>query len=646
MAGGKSLASRKWKYDGFNLGVNTFALPTEVKTTELSNMINGELYGKRSVRPRRGSLQLGDSIANYKIDGLIPYKDRANSYNKLLAIINGDAYEYNTSTEDWENEDSAVFTAGYRVRYTQLQGYSYLGNGVDGFTRYKPGTFFETFTAVAAPTGLAVTPQGTTGTEKYSYEITTVTSKGESLPCTAVEITNGNSILDSTNKNQIQFTRRTETQVIGYNVYGRSTTGNGRTLLVYINQPASGTNVTFIDDGSLDPSVWPPTIGDSTDGVTVKQWEQLRGSLVGIGDPASPHRLYFSGTGDKYESFSPAHNGGWVDIRPGDNDDGCKGLAPFESKIIVGKQNSIGQFYFSPTTGDALYAEIITYVGVGSMGSMVVMENDIAFIDTERRLRILGYEPNFQAAIRTTSLSEGRTQSLFNQINPAYIDNCEAVYFNGRYLLAYTPTGQTKNTEVLVYDRKYLSFLGTWKGQDCHINCWAVWDGVGNQKKLYAGSSDADGKIWEFNVEGYLTAHDNTAIETIINFRTEDLDDSAQEKIWKWADYRLYRVYGEITIKTVFNGTEVDLERKRFSSETLVGWGVVKWGTKKWGEATGAGSTESTLDRTYRKELYQNGNSLTHEVSKNSVNADFVLVSIAGEAMPLPTEVFDSNNLI
>ena len=116
MAGGKSLASRKWKYDGFNLGVNTFALPTEVKTTELSNMINGELYGKRSVRPRRGSLQLGDSIANYKIDGLIPYKDKANSYNKLLAIINGDVHEYNTNTEDWESEEATVFTAGYRVR--------------------------------------------------------------------------------------------------------------------------------------------------------------------------------------------------------------------------------------------------------------------------------------------------------------------------------------------------------------------------------------------------------------------------------------------------------------------------------------------------------------------------------------------------
>ena len=112
------------------------------------------------------------------------------------------------------------------------------------------------------------------------------------------------------------------------------------------------------------------------------------------------------------------------------------------------------------------------------------MENDVAFIDSEKKLRILGYEPNFATSIRTASLSEGRVQSLYNDINGNYISNCEGVYNNGRYYLAYTPTGETINKKVLVYDRKYLAFLGVWDGADCHVRSWLVYDGFDNKQRL------------------------------------------------------------------------------------------------------------------------------------------------------------------
>ena len=321
---GGNLPTREWIFNGFNQGVNSFALATELKGSELAEMTNGELYGKRSVRPRRGGDILGGEVGSAGvIDGLFQYKEGLTK-NELLAISEGVLRKYNIATATWDTVSGGSFTTDLRTRGVKMRSNLYFGNGIDSFSRYN-GTLVSFFTAVAAPTGLAVAPQGSTGTEKYEYTVTTVTDKGQSLPATNVSIVNGNVILDTTNYNRITFTRRTETQVIGYNVYGRKTTDMGVTLMLYIDQPASGETVTWDDKGTVAPQLWLPPDGDSTDGPSLKFWEQLRGSLVGAGDPDAVHRLYYSGTGFRYESFSPSHNGGWIDVRPGDNDAGING---------------------------------------------------------------------------------------------------------------------------------------------------------------------------------------------------------------------------------------------------------------------------------------------------------------------------------
>lgn len=641
MSGGATLSKREWVFDGWNQGVNTFSLATELKGSELAQLTNGELYGKRAIRPRRGGELVGPSVGGDSVDGLFQYKE--GSVNELQAISGGELKKYSVSTNTWQTISGATFTSNLRTRGVKMRSNMYYGNGIDKFSRYN-GSVLATFSAVTAVTGLTITQIGTTGSTVYAYQVTAVTDKGESLPCTVVTVTNGNATLDTTNKISIVFDRKTDSQVIGYNLYGRKTTGNGITLMTYIEQPASGATVTFYDVGALTPGLWLPPDGDSTDGPALSIWEQLRGSLVGAGDPTAPHRLYFSGTGTRYESFSPAHNGGWVDVRPGDNDEGINGLAPFESKIIVGKQRSIHKFEFSATTGDAVISELITYVGCGAPGSMVVMENDIAFLDAERRLRILGYEPNFASAIRTTTLTEGRIQTLFDDINPDYLKNCEAAYHNGRYYLAYTPPGDTVNKKVLIYDRRYLSFIGVWDGPDCHVKCWSIYDGKDKRQRLYAGGSDVD-KVWEFAVEGVKTNYDGSAITTVIRTRNEDLKNSGQSKLFKWADLRIWRISGSITLKVILNGSTT-LSEKTFSQSARTGWGVARWGVMRWGKSSGTLPQASDIDRTYRKEIYEIGNSLQFEITKEGTQTDFALVSMRGEALMLPTEVFDADGVI
>lgn len=638
---GKSLPEKSWEFDGFNLGNDTFSLATEAKPKSLVQMTNVELYGKRSVRPRRGGSKLGGSLGGNRVDGLFQYKD--GDTNEILGISGGELRKYNSATSAWLTVSGATFETDLRTRATKMRSNLYFGNNTDPFTKYD-GTSLAQFTAVAAPTGLAVAQQGTTGVTPYGYQVTTVTSKGESLPSAVVSITNGNETLNATDFARVTFNRVADAQVIGYNLYGRSEQeGGGLRLMKFIPQPSSG-NLTFDDDGTLTPQVWLPQDGDSTDGITLEIWEQLKGSLVGGKDPNSPHRLYYSGTGDKYESFSPSHNGGWADVRPGDNDIGINGLAPFESRIIVAKQNSIHQFYFSTDTGDAVLQELITYVGCGAPGSMVVMENDIAFLDSERKLRILGYEPNFQAAIRTTSLSEGRVQSLYSEIDPAYISNCEGVYHKGQYLLACTGQGASVNDRVLVYDRRYLAFTGKHTGTNARVGCWQVWDGKDGERRLYAGSSDSP-YVFEYGVEGTLTDHDGSTVAPIIRTRNEDLGNSGQQKIWKWVDLRLFRVSGTVKLTTILDGVNT-LDTKAFTSRTSTGWGIAQWGSVRWGVSTGEGADASNLDKTIRKEIFEVGNSLQFELTKTGSQDDFILVSMRGEAFLLPTEVFNSQNYI
>lgn len=641
LIGGSPLPTKEWLFDGFNLGENTYALATEIRGSELASMINAELYGKRSIRPRRGGEKLGAGLGGNSVDGLFQYKEGAT--NEILGISGGILKKYNSSTEVWDTVSGATFTANLRTRGVKMRGNIYFGNGTDDFTRYN-GSVLSQFTAVAAPTGLAITPQGTTGTTEYEYSVNTITDKGESLESTVVTISNGNATLTSTDKNRAVFNRRTDSQVVGYNIFGRSNRGTGRTLIKFIEQPASGATVTWDDDGTLTPTIWLPPDGDSTDGVKCNIWEQLRGSLVGAGEPSNLHRLFFTGTGDKYESFSPSHNGGWADVRPGDNDAGINGLAPFEQKMIVLKEQSIHQFYFSSTTGDAVVQELITYTGCGAPGSVVVMENDIAFLDSERKLRILGYEPNYTASIRTTSLSEGRIQSRFDEINPAQITNCEAIYFQGKYILSATSSGQTANDMIIAYDRRYLAFLGKWTGTNARVKSWQVWDGKDQQKRLFAGSSNSD-DVFEFGMEGVLTDHDSSAVSVTIRTRNEDIKNSGQQKLWKWADLRIFRIQGTLKLKTIIDGENV-IDEKSFSVTRNTGWGVKQWGTVQWGVPTGTSTATSTLDKTYRKEIYEIGNSLQFEITKSGADDDFILVSMRGEAFLLPAEVFDSENVI
>jgi len=116
-----------------------------------------------------------------------------------------------------------------------------------------PSDFFSLvslLTTIGSPTGLTVTPTGTTGTTTYKYQVTAVTDSGETIPCSEVTSTSGNATLSETNYNALSWTEVED--AASYNVY--RTYGGNTTGLI-----GTTTETTFDDTGLAGDSENVPT---------------------------------------------------------------------------------------------------------------------------------------------------------------------------------------------------------------------------------------------------------------------------------------------------------------------------------------------------------------------------------------------------
>ena len=92
-----------------------------------------------------------------------------------------------------------------------------------------PSDFFSLVslsTTIGSPSGLTVTPTGTTGSTTYKYQVTANTDDGETIPCAEVTKTTGNATLSEANYNALLWTEvEGATSYSIYRTYGGATTG-------------------------------------------------------------------------------------------------------------------------------------------------------------------------------------------------------------------------------------------------------------------------------------------------------------------------------------------------------------------------------------------------------------------------------------
>lgn len=92
---------------------------------------------------------------------------------------------------------------------------------------------------------------------------------------------------------------------------------------------------------------------------------------------------------------------------------------------------------------------------------------------------------------------------IIDNINPSYVQNAFGIYRNGYYWLFYTESGQTVNQKCIVYDvlrsNPYAGKNIWYERDDLAMNCPVVYQGIGDDNELYAGTSANTGFVYRLD---------------------------------------------------------------------------------------------------------------------------------------------------
>lgn len=466
---------------GFLGGLNTFQDETVIKDSELTEAKN-VLLGVDGIQPRPGTSNYGSSdgtrvaglFGYYKSDGTRQFlRYTFGSNNKLQKYVAGVPTDIGSTT----------YNASARMNFVQARDEVYIFNGQDALTKYN-GTTITTYTAMTTPTGLGVTPQGTTGTTTYSYRVSAINDVGETLACVSVATTTGNATLSATNFNRLSWTA--VTGATGYNIWGRKATGLGETYMATVYGL-----VTYDDQGGDDPSLsLIPPEANTTTGVKGTMAEFAISRIFTAGDPSYPSRLSFGGTGTNTGNFSGSSvGGGSVDVF---RNDGAiiRAIKPFQGGVIVWKDNAIYKFSFTEA-GLQKLEEITRSFGGISYRSVKHVENDIIFAakkDGRLAFYSLGNQENYASTVLRTNELSIKVASKMQEINTAYLDHSAGFYFNNIYGCAVPKESSTVNNRVWCLDTRFGAWV-YWEG--ITPNCFSTYVDTNGSEYLYYGDESS-----------------------------------------------------------------------------------------------------------------------------------------------------------
>lgn len=480
-----SISNPKLQFDyisGMVGGLNDFQDETLIKDSELTKAKN-ILLDVDGISPRPGTINYG-SVSGSRVLGSFPFY-KSDGTRELLRFCTGATNKLQKYVSDVPTDiGSNTFDPSARMNFVQARDKVFGFNGINSLFYYDGA--ITVYTALTTPVGLTVAPQGTAGTTPYSYRINAFNNAGETLACVAVATATGNLTLNSTNYNKIDWTA--VSGAVGYNIYGRKSTGLGETFMatVYTN--------TYNDQGQDTPalSILPPEANTSA-GVKSTMAIFAISRIFAAGDPAYPSRLYFSGTGDQITNFSAsALGGGYVDVFRNDGSK-IRAIRPFQGGVIIWKDNAIYKFTFT-SSGEQQLEEITRSFGGISFRSCVAVENDLIFAalkDGRLAFYSLGNQENYSASIlRTNELSIKCAISLAD-VNINYLEHAAAFYYRNIYGCAIPKSGSTTNDRVWCLDTRF--------------GAWTYWEGIpANHFTVYQGSSGSQDLYYGSETSGYM----------------------------------------------------------------------------------------------------------------------------------------------
>lgn len=278
---------------------------------------------------------------------------------------------------------------------------------------------------------------------------------------------------------------------------------------------------------------------------------------------------------ENFNDWDTLNNAGTIIIPSGKGDTGT-GLYSLRNSLYVFQKNAIWAVYGNSPANFEL-RNITNEIGMLDKRTLVEYDDILTFLSDKGIYLFDGSN--------LKNISEGVVNTFIdtwaNKTSPA------ATLWGNRYLISYTPTGGSYNSEALFYDYKRNAF-GKLTG--LYAADWSNWSGGTDNNEIYFGSSN-QGSLYKFDTGGHDDGYEVTTIYDTpsIGF-SSGMNDKSIKRV-----YLQQIALGDWDMDTTqfldINSDETSGQTINLSGGDTALWDVAEWDTDSW---SGEGSLITT----------------------------------------------------
>ena len=614
-------------YSDFKGGVNTLFRQIELRPNELAQADNLILTGRGVPTKRWGSQDYFLSGATGYGRGLFRAK-KTGVDPEILAVTDW-GYLTKKSGASYAMITGASWASGYNVEMTQLNDNVYLFSESREMVKYD-FTNLTSFTTISVPTGVSASNiSGASGTYVYSWRVSAFSQVGETLGSANATLVNMPQVLSDT-RVFVKWTAVSAASGVlaGYGIY-RGFPGDE----VYVGD-VDKTVTQFFDDGTEGSILRQPLEADTTGGVKAKYVARYLDRIIVAGISGEPTKVLISGRVPNHERFDWAGGGGYIQVDQATGDD-IRGLAVFEKRIVVFKEESVWQVTLGNIVAgnylllDPSYNLVTASQGCSSHRSICAVDNDIFFLG-RKGVYILGHEANYSVDVLRTNELSAKIRPFFATLSDSDLQNATAIYFDYKYILAFPEA-----KKCIIYDKERLAWMGPWSTSFGINKFIRHVDTDGTERLLCADASD--NFVTEFSAT--LTDDKGEAFGTVLKTKKDDFGDWTLFKTLQEVYMNFRSVTGTVGVNILIEDRDGNVTTaKSFNvnaptSQITSDWGSNLWGTTRWG--TSNVDSESFAEETIKRApIFKTCRYVQYEVTTSERPDNYELLNSRAIAIP------------
>ena len=314
-------------------------------------------------------------------------------------------------------------------------------------------------------------------------------------------------------------------------------------------------------------------------------------------------------SGEHFNDWDTGNNAGQILIPFGRGDSGT-GMYSLNNVLYVFGRRSIWALYGN-SPGNFQLRNVTNEVGMLSQRTLVEWNDILCFLSD---LGIMLFD-----GTNIRNISEGVVNTLIdswaNKTSPV------ATLWDNKYLINYTPSGDTSNSEALFYDFQEGTY---WKLTGVYASAWMTWAGGSDDGRLYFASSN-QGTIYRWDIGNH---DDGFEIESLYDTASLGFGSGMNEKALKRfylqqlakGDWNMnVTMYTNIN-ETTTSGTAINLTPGTFSL-----WDVMEWDTDNW-------SSDGNPVTTRVAEFQGQGEYFRYRLSQTGYGEGFEILGFVGSA--------------